>query len=336
MGASTYVGKVIGLIKTLDNPPFFIYRIFHYMNKFVPRAWATRIFIKNRKEYSKEGARDYFIETYDGSGQAVHPDIAYWKNKYWLVITPYPYGMEEYENPCIYFGDALGCLTAPESPIAVQNRHTQGVHLSDPCFAIDGDQLFCFYRESERKGEIEENTIWEIRYNESDKTWGKPELIMDSVDDKILSPAMVYKTPGDLTIYYVSSLNGSYSLVSKKSKSAITDITKYKIFGLPEDYELWHLGISKAEDINPEAAGSYELYGLFLAKAKGRKDEMKLFEARNNGLDADWNIINEVKMPDDIKDIVDFPYKSCYIPQKEGKILLSYRDKKSRNRLIIV
>lgn len=336
MGASTYVGKLIGLIKTLNNPPFFMYRIFHYMNRFVPKAWATRIFVKNQKEYKIEGVKDYLLETYDGSGQAVHPDIAYLKNRYWLAITPYPYGMEEYENPCIYSGDTLKDLSTPEGPIAVQRKHTQGLHLSDPCFAIDGEQLYCYYRESERKGEIEENTVWEKRYNESDNTWGKSELIMDSVDDKILSPAMVYKNPGELTIYYVSSLNGSYSLVSTKSKGAITDITKHKIIGFPEDYELWHIGISKVRDINPETVDCFGLLGLFLAKAKSRKGDMKLFEARNNGLDAEWNIISEVKMPDNIKDIVAFPYKSCYIPHEKGKILLSFRDKRSRNRLIIV
>ena len=336
MSASNYAIKFLGLIITLRNPSFFVYRIFHYMNRFVPKKWAARIYRKNLKDFRQEGISDYLLETYDGSGQAVHPDIAFWKDKYWLAITPYPYGMEEYENPCIYSGNSLDSLIVPKGPIAVQHKHTQGTHLSDPCFAIDGNQLYCYYRESERKGELEENTIWGMCYNESDNKWSEPELIMDSVDDKILSPAMVYQNPGELTIYFVSSLNGRYSLVSTKSKGAITDNTEHKIFGMPEEYELWHIGISKEKDIKPEAVDSIKLFGLFLLKAKGRKGDMKLFEARNNGLDADWSIINEVKMPDGIIEIVAFPYKSCYIPQENGKVLLSFRDKKSRNRLIIV
>lgn len=336
MGACTYVGKLIGLIKTLNNPSFFIYRIFHYMNRFVPKAWATRIFIKNQKEYLKEGAGDYLIETYDGSGQAVHPDIAYWKDKYWLVLTPYPYGMEEYENPCIYSGDTLENLTTPKGPVAVQRKHTQGQHLSDPCFAVNGDHLYCYYRESERKGNTEENTVWEIRYHELNKTWEDPELIMDSVDDKILSPAMIFNSLGVLTIYYVSSLNSGFSLVSTKSKGAITDITEQKVYGIPEDYELWHIGVSKKKDIFTNAIDTSELMGLFLAKAKNRNGDMKLFEARNNGLNADWHIIKEIEMPNEIKNIVAFPYKSCFIPKQDGKLLLSFRDNKSRNRMIIM
>lgn len=337
MSASVYAAKFLGLIKTLRNPFFFIYRLFHYLNRFVPKRWAICIYKMNISDYQREGVRDYLLETYDGSGQAVHPDIACWKNKYWLTITPYPYGMEEYENPCIYSGNSLDSLVVPKGPIAVQHKHTQGTHLSDPCFAIDGNQLYCYYRESERKGELEENTIWGMWYNESENKWSEPELIMDSVDDKILSPAMVYKNPGELTTYFVSSLNGDFSLVSTKSKGAITtNITGHKIYGMPEDYDLWHIGISKGRDIFSEADGSIELWGLFLAKAKGRKGDMKLFEARNNGLDADWNIINEIRMPDEIKDFIAFPYKSCYIPKQKGKVLLSFRDKKSRNRMIII
>ena len=166
MGNRSYAGQFIGLLKTLKNPPFFIYRIFHYLNRFVPKRWATSIYNNNRKEYLQEGINDYLLETYDGSGQAVHPDMAFWKDKFWLAITPYPYGMEEYENPCIYYGDSLDSLIVPKGPIAVQHKHTQGLHLSDPCFAVDGDILYCFYRESERKGELEENTIWGMRYIE--------------------------------------------------------------------------------------------------------------------------------------------------------------------------
>ncbi len=336
MGNSSYAGKILGLIKTMKNPPFFLYRIFHYLNRSVPKRWATGIYNNNRKEYLQEGVNDYLLETYDGSGQAVHPDMAFWKDKFWLAITPYPYGMEEYENPCIYSGGSIDNLIAPQGPIAVQRQHIQGLHLSDPCFSVDGDQLFCYYRESERKGGLEENTIWEMQYIESNRNWSEPVLIMDSVDDKILSPAMIYKNPGVLTTYFVSTLNGGYSLVSTKSKGVLTDITEHQIIGLPDDYELWHIGISKIKDIYPDETDTCELSGLFLAKAKKKKGCMKLFEARNDGLDLYWKITKEIEMPDVIKEILAFPYKSCYIPKQEGKILLSFRDKKSRNRMIII
>ncbi len=43
------------------------------------------------------------IPTYDGSGQAVHPDILYGNESphYVLTFTPYPVTNDKYENPCL-------------------------------------------------------------------------------------------------------------------------------------------------------------------------------------------------------------------------------------------
>lgn len=334
MSIGTFVGKIYGLFKTIGNPYFFLYRVCHYLNIYVPHCFAAYIYNRNIKEYKKEGVRDFLLDTYDGGGQAVHPDIVYYNNLYWLTITPYPYGMEEYENPCLYQGKSLDSLALPEGPIAVQKKHTQGVHLSDPCFAVDDNKLYCYYRESEWKSNIEEHTLWEIQYCDAKKCWGDPIQLMRSVDDKLLSPAMVYKEPGDLTIYFVSSLNDNYTLVS--THQGAIEITEHHIYGIPSGYYLWHIGISKVKDLEINTAAKNELAGLFLAKSKENKGHLKLFEARNDGVETDWHITREVQMPEEIKDIVAFPYKSCYIPNGKGAILLSFRDKKSRNRLIII
>ena len=48
-----------------------------------------------------------------------------------------------------------------------------------------------------------------------------------------------------------------------------------------------------------------------------------------------WKIIKEVNIPREIKDVMKFPYKSCFEPCT-GKILLSFRDFKDRNRLALI
>lgn len=336
MSIGENANRLCGLFKSLGNPPFFLYRICHYLNKFVPQGLASYIYKRNKKEYECEGVADFLLETYDGSGQAVHPDIAYYGNQYWLTATPYPYGMEEYENPCIYQGDDLENLKVPQGPIAVQHKHTQGIHLSDPCFAINNEILYCYYRESERKGGIEEQTVWGIQYSEANKIWGDPVLLLDSADDKILSPAMLFNEIGELVVYYVSSLNGKFSLVSTRGEGVVSQLTEHSIIDAPEEYDLWHIGITKVKDIYNDKTDSIELLGLFLFKSKLAGGGMKLFETRNNGLEPVWNIVKEVDMPQSIKGIMKFPYKSCYIPKQNGNILLSFRDKKSRNRMIIL
>ena len=336
MSTGGNANRVFGLFKSLSNPPFFLYRICHYLNRFVPNRLASYIYKRNKIDYEHEGVSDFLLDTFDGSGQSVHPDIAYFREQYWLAVTPYPYGMEEYENPCIYQGDDLTHLKVPKGPIAIQHKHTQGIHLSDPCFAINNGTLYCYYRESERKGNIEEQTIWGIQYLESNNCWSEPVLILNSVDDKILSPAIFFDEKGEQTVFYVSSLNDRYSLVSTKTESVISNLTEHRIIGVPDDYYLWHIGITKVKDIQKEDTDSKRLAGLFLYKSILAGGGMKLYETRNNGVDTDWSIIREVEMPEEIKGIVTFPYKSCYIPKQNGKILLSFRDKKSRNRMIIL
>jgi hypothetical protein len=336
MSTGENANRLFGLFKSLSNPPFFLYRICHYLNRFVPYKLASYIYKRNKKDYEREGVSDYLLATFDGSGQFVHPDIAYFGGQYWLAVTPYPYGMEEYENPCIYQGYDLTHLKVPKGPIVKQHKHTQGIHLSDPCFAVNNGNLYCFYRESERKGDTEEQTVWGIQYSESNNCWSEPVLILNSVDDKILSPAILFDEKGELTVFYVSSLNDSYSLVSTKAEGVISNLTKQRILGAPDDYYLWHIGITRVKDIKKENSDSKQLAGLFLFKSRQEGGGMKLYETSNDGVDSKWIIVREVEMPEEIKDIVTFPYKSCYIPKQNGNILLSFRDKMSRNRMIIL
>ena len=335
MSIGKNVNRLFGVFKSLSNPPFFIYRICHYLNRFVPYKLAYYVYKKNKKDYEREGIPDFILETFDGSGQSVHPDIAYFGGQYWLTVTPYPYGMEEYENPCIYQGNDLYNLKKPQGPIAVQHKHTQGTHLSDPCLAVNNGVLYCYYRESERKGRVEIQTIWGIQYSESSKCWSKPVQLLDSLDDKILSPAILFGENGELRVYYVSSINDSYSLVSTKIEDDNGQLVKHRIIGAPDDYNLWHIGITKVKDIKSCITDTKELAGLFLFKSNSASGGMKLFEMRNDGIEYDWHIVREVEMPKDIKKIMMFPYKSCYIPKQNGNILLSFRDKKSRNRMIV-
>ena len=336
MSTGENANRIYGLFKSLSNPPFFLYRICHYLNWFVPNRLASYIYKRNKKDYKHEDVSDFLLDTFDGSGQSVHPDIAYFREQYWLAVTPYPYGMEEYENPCIYQGCDLFHLKVPKGPIAIQHKHTHGIHLSDPCFAINNGTLYCYYRESERKGNIEEQTIWRIQYSESNNCWSEPVQILNSIDDKILSPAMLFNEKGELTVFYVSSLNDRYALVSTRADDVNGHLTEHRINGAPDDYYLWHIGITRVKDIQIEDTDSKQLAGLFLFKSKQAGGGMKLYETRNDGVDSEWIIVREVEMPEEIKGVVTFTYKSCFIPRSNGKILLSFRDMKSRNRYIII
>ena len=336
MSIRLIVNKVFSLLGTLNNPYYFLYRLYHYLNKYVPHNVASYIYKKNIIDYQKKTTIDFLIDTYDGSGQAVHPDISYWNNQFWLVLTPYPYGMEEYENPCIYRGASLEVLIVPDGPIAFQHKHAPGIHLSDPCLTKNGDSLFCYYRESERQGQTEEQKIWETKYIEDNNTWSEPRLIMSSNDDKFLSPAMLYDEEGVLNVFYVSSLNNKFNLVRELIGDKKKNVETLHVYGLPEEVDLWHIGISKMVDIDNSCRDDNRLIGLFSVKSKKKSRGMRLFQALSTNWGRDWNIIKEIMIPHDLKDEIQFPYKSCYIPLGKGNIFLSFRDKESRNRFTLL
>ena len=336
MSIGNYVCKIGSLIVTLRNPYFFLYRIFHYLNRNVPRSLASFIYRKNVEDYQKRSNADFLIDTYDKGGQTVHPDMIFWNNEYWLVTTPYPYGMEEYENPCIYHGSSLDNLQVPEAPIAIQPKHAPGIHLSDPCFAKKGDDLYCYYRESVRHGKIEDQKIWEVMYQKSNKVWSEPRLLLSSSKDKVLSPAIIYDNEGSLHVYYVSTLNNAFTLVREQIRTDENVVEALSISGMPEGWDLWHIGISKMEDIDESENNKQKLAGLFLVKTKQKGQGLRLFEAHSENWGLDWQIIKEIKAPHSIEEEIIFPYKSCFIPNGKGAVVFSFRDKKSRNRLCIL
>ena len=336
MSGLAIIQRIINLFATLKNPYFFYYHMHHYMNKNVPYNVARYINKRNIKEYKKQGSKDFLLETCDGSGQSVHPDIAIWNDQYWLVVTPYPYGMEEYENPCIYQGSSLNDLRIPLGPVAIQHKHTQGVHLSDPCFAKYNNMLYCFYRESERNGQNEKQGIWEMKYNQATEMWSAPILLMNSNEDKLLSPAMLFDENGELSVYYVSSLHDDFMFVRERCNGIVREKEFQIIKGLPNNYALWHIGISRCKDVFFYIDNNNEIIGLFLVESKSDKKDLRLFSAKGSMDSNVWIVEKEICIPKDMADIVLFPYKSCYIPQSNGEILLSFRDKKSRNRYIII
>lgn len=99
--------------------------------------------------------------TYDGSGQVVHPSIIDFFNefginawsgyRYWMVLTPYPYGQNRFENPSLYASnDGLSWVVPPNitNPLDTSSGGLDKGFLFDPemIFNPDCNQLWIYYR----------------------------------------------------------------------------------------------------------------------------------------------------------------------------------------------
>jgi hypothetical protein len=146
------------------------------------------------------------IATYDGSGQAVHPDFVHlppsWSgDPFRLVATPYPGGDAAYENPSLYTGSTG---TDWEIPAGVTNpleRPDLGGYLSDPDLLYDPDanELRMYYRRV-----TSENEIWMVRTSNG-VVWSTPELSVHAPNHLIISPTVVRRSSTEWLMWSVNA-----------------------------------------------------------------------------------------------------------------------------------
>lgn len=324
------------LLKEVKNPPLFLYHLFHFTNINIPLFLSRIIEKRNRSDYLRDNIRDILFHTYDGSGQVVHPDMTIWGEKCVVVFTPYPYGMEEYENPCLYIGDSLESLEEILVPLDVQAEHKRGYHMSDPSIAAFKDSIYCVYRDTINTKDF--IYLKKIKCNDGSYIVSDRVLLIDKTDEYVLSPAILL----DVDLIYM------YHVKTDKHESQLIlntfDSTTYihhqtydvTIIDAPEEYYLWHIGISSDNDLDKFVDSDCRLKGLFLYISQSNNKLFRLFVTQNIAGDLlSWKIIKEVNIPREIKDVMKFPYKSCFEP-RTGKILLSFRDTKDRNRLALI
>jgi hypothetical protein len=146
------------------------------------------------------------LVTYDGSGQAVHPDFARtptaWNgNPFRLVATPYPGGDATYENPSLYAGSTLTSWVVPEGVVNPLERPMGGSYLSDPDMLFDPDasELRIYYRRV-----TSHNEIWMIR-SANGVNWSAPVLSVSAANHFIVSPTIVRRSATEWLLWSVNS-----------------------------------------------------------------------------------------------------------------------------------
>jgi len=145
------------------------------------------------------------VMTYDGSGQAVHPDFvllppAWAGDPFRLVATPYPEGNATLENPSLFTGSDGSDWTVPQRVSNPLVRPDAG-YLSDPDILYDPDagELRIYYREVTTK-----NEIWLIR-STNGTSWSVPVPIVQAPNHEIVSPTVVRRSANDWLMWSVNS-----------------------------------------------------------------------------------------------------------------------------------
>jgi hypothetical protein len=133
------------------------------------------------------------ISTYDGSGQAVHPcvvvtDEPFAGYRFWMALTPYPFGADRLENPCLrasHDGTSWECPRGVPDPLAAAPAD-RAHHASDPAIVIDGQMLHLFYRIADRATK-RARIIW--MSSPDARAWSPPRVAFEG--QPCLSPSVL-------------------------------------------------------------------------------------------------------------------------------------------------
>lgn len=297
-----------------------IYYLFHLKLKIPIGTISIKIFRYLEKTNFSKSFPDHIeilnINTYDELNQVVHPDVIINQIKeypamYVMVITPYPFGDERYENPCIYISRNGIDWRVPEgttNPLAVPEGE-QNNHLSDPEIIFANDKYWLYFRESVTQNTKKIDRIYRLESNDL-INWTTKKLLYETTTSKILSPSIIFYQ-GEYQLYYVNNIDNKFLLercVSSNGEFVNKEIINIK--DSPLDKILWHIDIVSEEKI---------LKGLFVYASGngGYCSELYYGESLDDGLN--WRIINKINVCKDSNKIFKSVYRSSLVKKPDGQ-----------------
>lgn len=199
--------------------------------------------------------------TYDGSNQAVHPDVLYVENgwngyKYLMGLTPYPNGDDDYENPQILVsndGINFNYLDGMKNPLDVPKDVKSGGHYSDIdiCLVDDTLEVYFRYNPADKVGKKPDNgtNMLYVMKSKDGINWSEKELILttNTFDKKYdyVSPIIIYDE-GLYKIWFSNYSSDLYYTETKDWKS-FKNIQVCNFKDKPSNFHLWHHDLIKTD-----------------------------------------------------------------------------------------
>jgi hypothetical protein len=163
---------------------------------------STFIFFDDFENFNLSMNADNYLTTptYDGSGQAVHPDVVYipggWNGyAYWMAMTPYPNNQDQYENPSI-LASIDGLTWVEPADINPLVDPPSGGHNSDPDMLLVDGTLMLYYVELTGEEPGTDYSNIRVLTSTNGTAWNGPTTVISiplAFNDYVLSPAVLYE-----------------------------------------------------------------------------------------------------------------------------------------------
>lgn len=200
--------------------------------------------------------------TYDGSGQAIHPDVvdmvqktgSPWQGfRYWMAMTPYPGGNDDYENPSILASNDRVTWVVPQgltNPIDPDPGGAAYNSDTDLEWDAENGRMLCYWRHYTGSSGQAGNLTFCYSQSTNGTAW-TPQADMFSVtypDPSVaqLSPAVVRVGPGDWRMWSVGNGGPSQVRTSTTGTGPWSEGVDLRFNGATYDSliaSFWHWGI---------------------------------------------------------------------------------------------
>ena len=194
-----------------------------------------------------------FTPTYEKSNQAVHPDVLYFENgwgndtgghswNYWMGVTPYPDGVDDYENPSVLVSnDGISWYVPSGLKNPINDTPYVGTHFDDPELVYDSSSNVLWYY-------YNDNATLVRRQSSVDGVNWSPSQTFD-IHDSQLSPTIImeggvwymWRVDSDSSPNFIKLYNSSDGI-------AWTYVATVNAIA-PDGRDLWHLDVIKYGDI---------------------------------------------------------------------------------------
>lgn len=189
--------------------------------------------------------------TYDGSGEATHPDVYYnaskWPNasgaQYWMALTPYPTSQEAFENPSILQSSDGTTWTVPSGLTNPLDPDPPGAEYnSDNDLFVDTDNaMYCIWRYSDK-------STLDILYalkSVDGVTWTNKTELFRGGRDTLASPAFAY-AGGVYYCWYVDTIPSPNVLYRRTASSILGPWSAAQactVTNVASTRDVWHLDV---------------------------------------------------------------------------------------------